>query len=264
MPRIRTIKPEFWADEKLSPMSDTTRLVFLGLISMADDRGRLVDSEKQIDAFIFPYSSSTCRRSLADLSSNGRIVRGVTASGQKIIQVANWHHQKIDKPNVHGALPAIADASSIDRRQVGDTVDDGSVSVSVSVPGSVSVPRSNGGVAGATAAPRARKVAPEPPSWAVALASHWVSRAGDTTPKAVFRALHAVVDKHGAEKILRAMDAWLDARNGQGRDPKIVWFAEVASAWITRAVAIDAEPLLDNGWYSPELERETRPGGVMG
>ena len=108
MARIRTIKPEFWADEKLGPMDALTRLVFLGLVSMADDAGRLVDSERQIEALLFPYTDDTVREPLANLARAGRIVRGVTASGQRIIQLANWHHQKVDHPNLKAALPPIA------------------------------------------------------------------------------------------------------------------------------------------------------------
>lgn len=143
MARIRTIKPEFWGDEKLAPLSPLTRLVFLGLISMADDRGRLTDNVKRIDAFIFPESSETSRGSLTELSVNGRIRRGLTASGQRIIEITNWHHQKIERPNYLGALPdivqAVTDDSPTNHRSITDEspndhrcVDD--VSVSVSVP----------------------------------------------------------------------------------------------------------------------------------
>jgi hypothetical protein len=110
MPRIRTIKPEFWADEKVSPLDPVTRLVFLGLISMADDCGRLVDNLKQIDAFIFPETEDSAREALANLSRISRVRRGVTHSGQKVIQIANWEsHQKIDHPNIKAALPEIVE-----------------------------------------------------------------------------------------------------------------------------------------------------------
>lgn len=46
MARIRTIKPEFWSDEKLSPLAPIDRLTFLGLISMADDYGRVHDARR--------------------------------------------------------------------------------------------------------------------------------------------------------------------------------------------------------------------------
>jgi len=108
MARIRTIKPEFWSDEKLAECDPVTRLVFLGLISMADDCGRLLDNCKVIDAFVFPATSETCRESVANLSRMCRIRRGLTASGQKVIQIVNWErHQKVDKPNLFAALPQI-------------------------------------------------------------------------------------------------------------------------------------------------------------
>jgi len=82
--RIRTIKPEFWSDEKMSPQSDEVRLLFLGLISMADDFGRLVDSGKQIEAFVWPYEdrSGVVRDGLVNLSRMGRIRRGKSASNR--------------------------------------------------------------------------------------------------------------------------------------------------------------------------------------
>ncbi len=108
MPRIRCIKPEFFSDEKLSPLDPTTRLVFLGLVSMADDFGRLLDNEKIIDAFIFPNSSENCRESLATLSRTCRIRRGKASNGAKIIEIVNWdRHQKVDKPNRNNCLPRI-------------------------------------------------------------------------------------------------------------------------------------------------------------
>jgi len=107
MARIRTIKPEFWQDEKLGPMSPTDRLVFLGLVSLADDCGRLLDNVKWIDAQIFPYTDDTARESMTRLEHLQRIARGQTKSGQRVIQIVNWHHQKIERPNLGGALPAI-------------------------------------------------------------------------------------------------------------------------------------------------------------
>ena len=124
MARIRTIKPEFWGDEKLAPCSPITRLVFLGLISMADDAGRVVDNVKVIDAFVFPETSETCRGSIDELSAMGRIRRGKTASGQRIIEIANWHaHQKIEKPNLRAAFPEIVEEQGVSGipRNVGET-----------------------------------------------------------------------------------------------------------------------------------------------
>lgn len=113
MPRIRTIKPEFWQDEKLTPLSDVDRLLFLFLVSSADDCGRVLDKPVKIEADMF--DGETDRRqdvcdALANLSRIGRIRRGKTASGQRIIEIVNWgKHQKVDHPNIKSAFPEIVE-----------------------------------------------------------------------------------------------------------------------------------------------------------
>lgn len=132
MPRIRTIKPEFWSDEKLGPLTAIDRLTFLGLISMADDAGRLLDNVKIIDAFVFPETSETCRESLATLSRLGRIIRGKTSSGQAVIQISNWtKHQKVDKPNNKSCLPALVDSDESNSNEVSENTDGSSIRESV-------------------------------------------------------------------------------------------------------------------------------------
>lgn len=106
MARIRTIKPEFWADEKLAPLPPVDRLVFLGLISQADDAGRLVDNPRLIDGLLFPETEDSSRESLETLERLGRVTRYVSDSGQKIIQVTNWSsHQRVQKPSPHVLPP---------------------------------------------------------------------------------------------------------------------------------------------------------------
>lgn len=114
MARIRTIKPEFWQDEKLAPCDPMTRLVFLGLIGMADDAGRLLDNLKVIDAFIFPETPDSARAAIEALAAMGRIRRGTTGSGQRVIEIVNWAaHQKVDKPNLSAALPELVEVDGV-------------------------------------------------------------------------------------------------------------------------------------------------------
>lgn len=110
MARIRSIKPEIWEDEKFAAADPLAQLVFIGLISNADDAGRLVDSVRRIDGLLWPYDDSrTCRESLANLSRLGLIERGTTAGGQRVIQIVGWEkHQRVDKPNLKAALPPLA------------------------------------------------------------------------------------------------------------------------------------------------------------
>ncbi len=109
MARIRTIKPEFWTDEKLAPLSTLTRLTFLGLVSMADDAGRLNDSVKLLDGMLFSETDDTCESALDELEAIGVIARGLSSSGRKIIQIIGWlKHQKIEKANLKSSLPEIS------------------------------------------------------------------------------------------------------------------------------------------------------------
>ena len=41
-PRIRSIKPEFFGDEKINSVAVGARYTAIGLMSMADDRGRIL------------------------------------------------------------------------------------------------------------------------------------------------------------------------------------------------------------------------------
>ena len=128
MPRIRTIKPEFWSDEKLAPLDPVDRLTFLGLISLADDFGRVHDNLKVIDAFVFPECSRTVRESLAKLSRMGRIRRGKSSSGKLIIEIENWNkHQRVDKPQTATALPPIVSIVDGEQQETQENIGDSSI-----------------------------------------------------------------------------------------------------------------------------------------
>lgn len=200
MARIRTVKPEFWADEKLGPMDPVTRLVFLGLISMADDGGRLLDSVKVIDAFIFPYTDDSAKESVNVLDRSGRIRRGVTESGQAVIQIVNWDHQKIDKPNTKAMLPPIVEASPNGRRLVGDL----SAPLSVPVPTTNDhLPTTNDRSAGAARA-----------TWLTPYCDLWAAKAGAPPVKRMAAALAPIHKEIGPDRLVAALDTYLDAGKG--------------------------------------------------
>lgn len=100
MPRIRTIKPEFWTSAQVLECSPTARLLFIGLWNFADDCGRHVDNPKQVKAEIFPADdllSEDIRGMLDELESNGLLLRYVV-DGVELLQITGWRHQRIDKP----------------------------------------------------------------------------------------------------------------------------------------------------------------------
>jgi hypothetical protein len=61
-PRIRTLKPEVWADEKIGQVSRDARLLFVGLITFADDDGRFRALHQAIVGHAFPYDQDAPRK----------------------------------------------------------------------------------------------------------------------------------------------------------------------------------------------------------
>jgi hypothetical protein len=97
MSRIRTIKPEFWADEKLATVSRDARLLFIGLWNVADDYGRLRGSPQYLRGQLFPYDADIdVEAALSALAGIGCIER-YKDNGQEYVEVSNFSkHQKID------------------------------------------------------------------------------------------------------------------------------------------------------------------------
>ena len=205
MARIRTVKPEFWSDEKIGPLRPIDRLVFLGLISMADDAGRVLDTGKIIDAFIFPFTDDSAKESLAILDASARIRRGISENGQSIIQIINWHHQKIDKPNTKAMLPEIAEASPTDRRQVGD-VSALHISTTTIIPttNDLSAPKSG------AAAKADGKV-----TWLTPYFDLWAATAGTPPNGQLVRYLRPVHDEIGQARTTEALGRFLRSGGAQ-------------------------------------------------
>lgn len=104
MPRIRTIKPEFWKSESIAGLPFRTRLTFVGLWTYVDDNGVGLDNFKLIAAELFGLEDdprearANVREDLARLHAAGRIVRYMV-SGKRYFAVVNFdEHQKIDRP----------------------------------------------------------------------------------------------------------------------------------------------------------------------
>lgn len=77
MARIRTIKPSFWGDDKVSQLSRDARLLLVGLISAADDQGRFLASHSAIAGYVYPNDDIAPKKLAAwldELDSLGLIV----------------------------------------------------------------------------------------------------------------------------------------------------------------------------------------------
>lgn len=120
MPRIRTIKPEFWTAGQVLECSTNARLLFIGLWNFCDDAGRHPWRLRQIKAQIFPaddFSEDDIQRMLDELSSNGLIVP-YEVEEQRYFQVTGWHHQRIDRPQKPKYPSPSDDRSSNTRRSL--------------------------------------------------------------------------------------------------------------------------------------------------
>lgn len=101
MARKRMIDPNFWIDEKLGECSITERLLFMGLISNADDEGYGRANSKLVKAMIFPYddfTSDEIENWLLKLNSS-KIITLFVYNGQTYYYLPNFlNYQVINRP----------------------------------------------------------------------------------------------------------------------------------------------------------------------
>lgn len=99
MARIRTIKPDFWTDDKLTECSLSARLLFIGTWNFADDAGNLDRSPKQIKARVFPVDNIDCEPLLRELITQGLLTE-YSVDGKKYLHVQGFaKHQVINRPS---------------------------------------------------------------------------------------------------------------------------------------------------------------------
>jgi len=101
--RIRTLKPELWMDPKVGSLSHGARLTFVGLITQADDEGRLEYHPRMLRGRLFLWddevTDETIERWVAEVEATG-MIRLYAQNGNQYIDLPNYpKHQKIDKPS---------------------------------------------------------------------------------------------------------------------------------------------------------------------
>lgn len=103
MARKRMLSPEIWESESFSSLSDFQKIVFIGLISLADDEGRGKANPSFIKSTLFPYDEN--RRVAEVKSALGQIARCTSVqfynvNGSDYYLLTSWKKwQKIDKPS---------------------------------------------------------------------------------------------------------------------------------------------------------------------
>ena len=104
MPRIRTVKPEFWEDELLGVMPRDARLLFIATFNMADDEGILRWTPAYIKAQAFMYDDDLGPKEVDQLmqclTDTGLVFPfiGGVAKQQMAVVVNFRKHQRINRP----------------------------------------------------------------------------------------------------------------------------------------------------------------------
>lgn len=127
MARVRMIKPGFFLSEDIAELSPHARLLFIGLWSLADREGRLLDKPKTIKAQILPHDSVDVDALLSELGcaetyDKAPFIIRYEVQGMPLIQITRFaKHQNPHKREVESLLPPCtpsADAQAVEDKPV--------------------------------------------------------------------------------------------------------------------------------------------------
>ena len=119
MSRIRSIKPTFFTNEGLGELAPLTRLLFIGLWTLADREGRLEDRPRRIKAELFPYEEGfDVDAALDELAARGFVLRYEVVAAGRLIQVVNFG--KHQRPHAREAPSELPGPRAVKHDQGGD------------------------------------------------------------------------------------------------------------------------------------------------
>lgn len=107
MARIRSIKPSIWSDQRFVELSLNARLLCLGMISNADDDGRLIASGVSLIGAVFPHddlSPKTVEKWRDEIAETGLVTvyrqgKGTYAAFPK------WDRHQVIRKHLASTLP---------------------------------------------------------------------------------------------------------------------------------------------------------------
>ncbi|MGZ6880164.1 MAG: hypothetical protein ACXVGB_09705 [Mycobacteriaceae bacterium] len=109
MARIRSIKPEFWSDRKISRLSRDARLLYLSMWNFSDEHGRLQGDPRYIKGHCLPYEDDL---SLADVEGLLNELEGADriqiyeVDGDPYVYLPNLaRHQRLEANKQESRLP---------------------------------------------------------------------------------------------------------------------------------------------------------------
>lgn len=148
MPRIRTIKPEFWSSPGVARMTPLARLTFIGMWNWADDAGRGTYNPRELMGFIFPHDEEM---TVAEFRALCAEIRAHVAVD--FFEVAGRHYFEISSWKKHQSKHAKFDSSKYPDPDEGHYIDP----VNMQVIGEVAEIRRNSATSSRNSGTSARK-----------------------------------------------------------------------------------------------------------
>jgi hypothetical protein len=105
MARARNIKPDFFTDEDIVELHPLTRLMFIGMWTLADRKGRMEDRPKQIKLRLLPADDHNVEDALNELVLF-RFIERYQVNGKHYIQIRNFtKHQNPHRDEKQSEIP---------------------------------------------------------------------------------------------------------------------------------------------------------------
>jgi len=124
MPRIRSIKPEFFHHKGLASTSAHARLLAIGLLTLADSQGRLLWIEMQVHSQVFPWERKVNTQVLLEELIRIDYVKSYSLLGNDYIEITNFlKHQRLTgkEAAMKSKLPGPNDSIGGNRGNNGET-----------------------------------------------------------------------------------------------------------------------------------------------
>ena len=110
MARMRSIKPEFWSDRKISRLSRDARLLYISLWNFSDEHGRLQGDARYIKGHCLPYEDDLSLDSIDglmnELKDAGRVEIYDVDGDPYLFLPRLARHQRLEAQKQESRLPA--------------------------------------------------------------------------------------------------------------------------------------------------------------
>ena len=116
MARKRMIDPGIWSSEDFSKLTSFSKLVFIGLFSLADDEGRGKANPSYLKSMLFPYEegirSADIKKTLQEIASTMSVIF-YTHDEKEYYALKSWgKFQTINKPTPSAVPAPVSDCSA--------------------------------------------------------------------------------------------------------------------------------------------------------